>query len=163
LHHGREGHPEESEVHSKYETDMLDRFAPEIIVGINENLKGQKAKADFKGGKDAALSVINLMGSTVKKLPPIEVIEAYNEKDGKERLPHMFSVLGKRTTVVMADGCLRLAAIWASAWKEGGGSKIAASKLGPVNRDELKALYDTKEFLQAFRLQDPKFVTALGD
>jgi hypothetical protein len=163
LHHGRPDHPDESAVHSKYETDMLDRFAADIIAGVNANLKGSKAKADLNGGREAALSVVELMQSTVKKLPPMDVIDAFNDKDGRERLPHMFSVLGKRTTSCMADGCMRLASLWASAWKEGKGSKIASSKLGLVAREDLKALYNDKAFLPSFRLQDPKFEAALSD
>lgn len=163
LHHGRPDHPGEDVVHSKYETDMLDRFAPDIIAGVNENLKTKKAKADVKGGKEAALSVVALMRGTIKKLPPMDVINAFNEKTGAERLPNMFSVLGKRTTSCMADGCIRLGSLWASAWKEGGGSTIANTKLGAVSRDELKALYNNKEFLPAFRLKDPQFETALND
>ncbi|HXG94006.1 MAG TPA: hypothetical protein VNN73_16800 [Blastocatellia bacterium] len=160
LHHGRPGHPEENDVHSKYETSMLDRFAPDVIAGINQTLGNSKAKADVKGGHDAALSVIGLMRDTVKKLPPIKVIEAFNDANGN--LGQMWNTLGKRTTSCMADGCLRLAALWASAWREGGGNKIPASKLGEVNRNTLKALYNNKNFLPAFRLKDPKFAQALS-
>lgn len=165
LHHGRPGHPEEERVHSVYETDMLDRFAPDIIAGVNQKLARVKAKADVNGGKQAALSVVELMRGTIKKLPPLDVIESFNEHSDTSRIQNMFNDLGKRTTSCMADGCLRLASLWASAWKEGGGSKIAASKLAAVDREELKALYADKKnvdkFLPAFRLQDPKFAETL--
>lgn len=162
LHHGRPGHPEEEEVHAVYETRMLDRFAADIIAGVNENLKSSNAKADVKGGKGAAIRVIDLMRNTVKTLPPLKVIEAYNATDGgRERTEHMFNVLGKKTSETMAAGCLCLASIWASAWKEGKGSKVAASKIGPVDRGDLKTLYNTNSFVEAFRLQDPKFKAVL--
>ena len=167
FHHGRPGHPGEDDVHSVYETDMLDRFAPDIIAGVNLNLKGVKAKADVKGGKQAAISVIELMRSTVKKLPPLDVIESFSEQSNTSRIQNMFNDLGKRTTACMAGGSLRLASLWASAWKEGGGGNIANTKLGAVDRDDLKALYGNKEnvdkFLPAFRLQDPKFAEALEE
>lgn len=161
LHHGR--NPEESEVHSIYETKMLDRFATDVIAGVNAELGGKTVKPDVAGGHAAAVSVIELMRSTFAKLPPLDVIDAFNEKDGRERLPHMWDSLGKRTVSCMADGCLRLAALWASAWKEGDGNKIPASKLSPVSRDELKALYLDPDFLPAFRLTDPEFAAALGN
>jgi hypothetical protein len=162
LHHGRPGHENEEDVHAVYETRMLDRFAADIIAGVNENLKSSKAKAVVKGGKGAAIAVIELMRTTVKTLPPLKVIEAYNATDGgKERAEHMFNVLGKKTTQTMAAGCLCLAKLWASAWKEGKGSAVAASKIKTVDRSDLKKLYNTTTFVEAFRLQDPKFKTVL--
>jgi hypothetical protein len=162
LHHGRPGHPEEEEVHAVYETRMLDRFAADIIAGVNENLKTTKAKSDVKGGKGAAIRIIELMRATVKNLPPLKVIEAYNAIDGgAARTEHMFNVLGKKTSETIAAGSLCLATLWASAWKEGHGSKIAAAKIGGVDRTDLKKLYNTATFVEAFRLQDPKFKAVL--
>jgi hypothetical protein len=162
LHHGRPGHPEEQEVHSIYETRMLDRFAADIIALVNQDLINNVAKPDVKGGQEAAISVVALMRRTIKKLPPIRVIEAYNDvPGGQQRTEHMFNTLGKKTAACMADGCLRLASLWASAWKEGNGNKIANAKLGPIDRNELKKLYNTKSFLEAFRLQEPGFLTVL--
>jgi hypothetical protein len=162
LHHGRPGHPEEEDVHAVYETRMLDRFAADIIAGVNETLKSKKAKPEVKGGKEAALRVIKLMRSTVKALPPLKVIEAFNAIDGgKERTEHMFEVLGKKTSETIAAGSFCLAAIWESAWKEGKGNSLATAKLGPVDRSELKKLYNTTGFVESFRLQDPKFKAVL--
>lgn len=161
LHHGRPGHPEEEKVHSYYETQMIDRKATEVIAGINDALKGKKAKADVTGGHAAALSVIALMRQTVKTLPPVEVIEAYNAAPSNNRTPHMWDVLGARTVKSMAAGCLRMASLWASAWREGGGSKIGAAKLVEVDKGELMDLYNDKTFLPAFRLEDQEFADAL--
>jgi len=77
------------------------------------------------------------------------------------RTDDMWEALGKKTVTCMAGGCLRMASLWASAWREGGGNKIAASKLGEVGQDELMDLYNDKSFLPAFRLQDPGFAAAL--
>lgn len=160
LHHGR--NEDEADVHSVYETRMLDRFAAEIIAGVNENLKSSVAKADVKGGKAAAISVIDLMRVTIAKLPPLTIIEAFNAVDGgAERTKHMFDVLHKRTEASIAAGCMRLSSIWGSAWREGQGSKIPANKLGPLDRSAIKKLYDTNSFVESFRLQDPKFLAAL--
>jgi hypothetical protein len=162
LHHGRPGHPEEEEVHSVYETKMLDRFAIDVIAGVNADIKNKKGAADVVGGHEAAVSVVKLMRKITDNLPPLEVIEAYNAESGTARLPHMWDTLKQRTTRNIAEGCLRLASLWASAWAEGGGNKILSSKLGAVDRDALKTLYDNKEFLPAYRLNDPRYAAELA-
>ncbi len=161
LHHGRPGFPAEERVHSIYETDMLDRFATELLAGVNASIDTRTARADFKGGFKAAVSVLGLMQTAIGKLPPLKIIEAFDQQSGKERLPYMWSVLKDDTAFCMAEGCLRMAAIWASAWKEGGGSKIKASALAEVSRDTLKALYYDKTFLPAYRLNDPALAADL--
>lgn len=93
----------------------------------------------------------------------MKVIDAFNAVNGgSQRTEHMFNVLGKRTADSMAAGCVRLASIWASAWKEGQGNKLAATKLGAADRGELKKLYNKNSFLEAFRLKDPQFQAALS-
>jgi hypothetical protein len=161
LHHGRPEHEEESKVHSVYETQMLDRKATDVLVGINAALAGKKAKADVKGGHAAAVSVVGLMRKTVETLPPMKVIDAFNDAQPNHRTADMWEALGKKTVLCMAGGCLRMAALWASAWREGGGSKIASSKLVEVDRGELMSLYNDKSFLPAFRLQDEGLATTL--
>ena len=161
LHHGRPGHPEEEEVHSIYETRMIDRFATEVMGGVNSDIRNRRGGADVQGGHMAAVSVVKLMRKISDNLPPISIIEAHNAESGRERVPHMWEVLKKKTMQNMAEGCLRLAALWASAWVEGGGGKITNAQLGPVERDELKKLYNNKDFLPAFRLDDPQFAAEL--
>jgi hypothetical protein len=159
LHHGRD--ESEEKVHSVYETQMIDKRATDAIAGINQELKGKKAKVDVEGGHAAAVSVIEMMRQTVKTLPPEEVLDAFSEAPSNNRIAHMWDVLGERTITCMAGGCLRMASLWASAWSEGGGSKIANTKLGAVDQEELMNLYNDKTFLPAFRLQDPQFAKAL--
>jgi hypothetical protein len=161
LHHGRLGHDDEKEVHSRYETNMLDRFAADIVVAVNQKLKSKQAKANVKGGKAAAISVIELMRDTIQKLPPMKIINAHNGATGAARTKHMFDVLGDKTAEVIADGSLGLASLWASAWKEGGGNDIATTKLVTRQRGDIKKLYNKNSFLEAFRLKDPSFQAAL--
>lgn len=161
LHHGRPGFPDEEKVHSYYETKMLDRFATEMIGAVNAQIGERKASADIKGGEQAARSTVELMRTSMQELPPLTIIEAYNKKSGRERLPHMWETLQAGTIFCIAEGCLRMAALWASAWKEGHGGKFKLAELGPIAREELKALYDDKEFLPAFRLNDPAFAADL--
>lgn len=159
LHHGR--NESEEKVHSVYETQMLDKKATDVIVGINDALKGKKATADVKGGHAAAVSVVEMMRQTVKTLPPVKILDAFTNAPSNKRIPHMWEVLGAKTVTCMSGGCLRMASLWASAWKEGGGSAIAANKLGTVKQETLMDLYNDKTFLPAFRLQDAEFAQAL--
>ena len=157
LHHGRPGHEGEDRVHSVYETNMLDRFAAGVVAGINNALENKDADAGIHGGKEAASAVIKPMQRTIEKIPPIEVIEIYNEMSGHARIPNMWSKLSERTFECMADGCLTLASLWQSAWNEGQGSKIAASKLKVISKTRLMELYYDKTFVEAFRLQEEGF------
>jgi hypothetical protein len=156
LHHGRPGHPEEKNVHSVYETNMLDRRAAELLDGVNARLKGQRVPASllFSGGRGAADAVVELMADTVETLPPIEIIEAFNEAPATNRIKHMWDVLGARTIECLSRGALVLAAIWESAWREGSGGKIAATKLIAVPGKRLIALYSNREFVRSFWLKD---------
>jgi len=159
LHHGR--NEAEADVHSVFETNMLDRFAVDLIAGVNNALTGKRLPANVAGGKEAAVAVVKLMRRTIAKIPPIKVIEIYNEKSGRERLPNMWSKLKNDTFECMADGILSLAGLWQSAWTEGKGDNIAASKLKEITHQRLMELYNDKKFLEAFRLQDPNFKTVL--
>ncbi|MGB8212014.1 MAG: hypothetical protein WCE68_00515 [Anaerolineales bacterium] len=161
LHHGHPDIPAEIKVHSIYETAMLDRYATELIGGVNASLAGRLAQADVQGGFAASLSVLALMRSTIEKLPPEQVINAFNAESAAQRLPYMWSVLKDATAACMAEGCLRLASLWASAWQEGGGMAAYTPDLGMVDRSALKALYDDNNFLPAYRLSDPAFAAEL--
>jgi hypothetical protein len=162
LHHGRPGHPEEEKVHSYYETNMMDRFAADLIAEVNDRVKNTKVKADVNGGHECAVSVVELIRSSIKELSPMDIIEAYNDTSNDSRISEMFRTLGKRTAACIAKGCARLASIWESAWKEGNGNKISESKLISVRRQTLKELYNDKEFLEAYRLNDERFVEVLS-
>ncbi len=106
LHHGRNA--AEANVHSAYETTMLDQFAPEIIAGVNVALKGTKAKSAVKAGHEAAVSVVRLMRNTLEGLPPMDIIAALDETQGQGRTQHMWDVLGPRTVKCVAAGCVTL-------------------------------------------------------
>jgi hypothetical protein len=53
---------------------------------------------------------------------------------------------------VMADGCLCLAEVWASAWNEGGGENVANSELGAADFDTLQNYYNDSSFLPSVGL-----------
>jgi hypothetical protein len=162
LHHGDPENPKEKPVHSKYENDLLDRYAVNIIAGVNDALKNPKGKIkQFVGGYRAAIEVVKLMGDTLKKLSPEKIIESFNEKKGTERLPHMFDTLGKPTIACMVDGCILLASFWNNAWQEGKGYRISANRLGLVSRSVLKDIYNDRDFLPAHYLSDEELASEL--
>lgn len=154
LHHGREGHPEEKDVHAVYETRMLDRRRAELIQGLNKSLQGKKARARVQGGEGAAQHVMKLMAYTLRTLPPLQVIEAYNATAGRARIPLMWQQLGGRTIRCMAAGCLTLAELWQSAWLEGGGKRVGAGYLVRQDTTALRRLYNRKKWMEARWLRD---------
>ena len=163
LYHGyNPDDPQQNKVHGKYETDMLDRYATDILAGVNAKLQGKSAEATVKDGCDAACKTVDLMKNTITGLPPEEIIKAFNEEDGRKRIPHMFEILGDRTISCLTEGTLFLASIWASAWEKGSGEEVDETRLKPSTRPSLKKLYLNKNFLPAYYLNDEEFVAELG-
>ncbi|HXT85343.1 MAG TPA: hypothetical protein VN704_13630, partial [Verrucomicrobiae bacterium] len=156
YHHGHPGNQSESRVHSVYETNMIDKFAVEIVTGVNEKLSGMKSEPSIsdsnKGGKTIAGSVVDLMKKSMQILPPLDIVDAFNESSGQIRLEHMFQVLGNRTIDVISEGCITLATIWENAWKEGNGDQISEDKITLIGSENLQQLYSTITFLESFRL-----------
>jgi hypothetical protein len=158
LHHGHPDRPSEKSVHSVFETKMLDRFAPDLIAKVNDLLNGVQVAEDVVGGHDAARSVIDLMQHVLEDvLPPERIIGAFNAMSGQQRVPHMFAELGDDAARCIADGSRRLAAVWQSAWIEGGGAGITAAVvdgIGKISHQAFKDLYDDPKFAPSFILQD---------
>jgi hypothetical protein len=155
LHHGRPGHPEEERVHSVYETQMLDRNTLNLVQKVNAAAGNLRPLALVKNGHGAATAIVALMRRTVKTIDPIEVIDAYNETDGRDRLVHMWDVLGDRTALSIAQGAQTLAMLWDSAWIAGG----APQETPAISQDVLMSLYEDSTFAPAERL--PTMVTML--
>jgi len=147
LHHGRPGHPEEERVHSVYETNMLDRFTLDLVQKVNAAVKTLPAPPNVNNGSEAAGAVVELMRRTFHFLPPIDVINAFNEADGQERIPHMWDVLGDRTAECIASGARTLAMLWESAWAMGGGAQLPAAKIKTIDPHKLTALYNDATFV----------------
>lgn len=152
MHHGV--HEGEENVHSLYETSMIDRYRIEMMAGINKILDNQEVIGSYRGGRQAANAVMQLMNYTLHVLPPSDVIEAYNKHSGRERIPYMWQVVGDRTIDCMAEGVVYLAEMWENAWQEGNGNRISGSKLGSVSKAALRNLYMNKNFLESRWLRD---------
>ena len=113
-----------------------DRHAADLIELVNRALRGKKVAAGdlFAGGRAAADATVALMKATVTTLRPIDVIDAFNAVPARARVDHMWEVLDDRTVTCVARGALVLAAIWESAWREGGGAKIGDARLKQSRR-----------------------------
>ena len=152
LHHGHPDNPAESPVHSKYESDMLDRFVEELIQGVNKALKGKSTRKTFQGGAAAADHVVTTMSRTLDQIDPERIIKVFDDNPGRPRLQAMWDELGDDTITVIANGAIDVAEYWESAWKEGR-SKPGAADL-PADPPEipdtdLMALYRDKTFMQS--------------
>ncbi len=157
LHHG---FPENQtttskKVHSTYETEMLNvpEHTDALITGIIAGLKNRSVTGSFKDGKGAAVRVIALMRDTIMKLPPIDIVNAYNAESGPaKRIERLWHDFGTKTIARMVDGCVCMADIWASAWKEGKGEDLPASALTAQDQQKLQDLYRKASFFPSMSL-----------
>lgn len=147
--------PEGTGVHSAYEDDMINANVAAISQGVDSRLQ---SSADWPlvtgAGHGAAVSVVGLMQKTFAAISPREIIDTYVPLESEKpaaRAAVMWTKLGARTMDVMSDGCLCLAQLWDSAWKDGGGdTKIA--HLGAVDEGALETLYRSTAFLTSYTL-----------
>src|SRR6185369_6093257 len=65
-------------VHSVYETQMLNEHAGDIVDGITALVDGAALSSTFASGHGAAARVIDLMRTTFTKLPPAKIVATYN-------------------------------------------------------------------------------------
>lgn len=161
LHHGEDDSQEA--VHSDYETKMVDRKMVELFAGVNS--KARKVKAsDLIGasGHDAAVRMVKLMRQTVSTLSPEEIVQVWNQANGRSKYDDLWNVLGDRTIKVSANGANALAVLWQSAWKAGNGDALPESAIKKITTAKLKTLYNNKNFAPSYKLSDPKFKQALG-
>jgi hypothetical protein len=142
----------EKGVHSAYETAMVDANRVELVNGVNTAAAKLKAKPKVKNGKEAARAVVDLMRATSKALPAATVIDVYIGVDKKPKA--MWSDLKDATIATFVRGAENLAMLWESAWKQGGGDKLASGKLVEIPVRTLKTLYNDKQFVLSMWLDE---------
>jgi hypothetical protein len=150
FHDGRT--PAEAGVHAAYETQMVDRNRVELVDGVNKAVGAWKASPQVKSGKEAAGAIVGLMRDTFKAVPPDTIIDAYNAAGQKPKA--MWPALKQDTIAAFVRGTQNLAMLWESAWRQGGGDKIAPNKLGPIATDKLMSLYNDRNFVKSFWLDE---------
>lgn len=151
LHNGPDG---DSGVHSAFETTMLDKFAIQIIEGVNQRVGSAKIKGTIGDGHGAAVSTVRLIRKVRQILSPETINDVFDDVGGRERVNHLFAELGERTMDCMAEGAKELARLWDSAWREGGGDSIGATKLVAVSKAQLRQRYERKTFCESLTLRE---------
>jgi hypothetical protein len=155
LHHGNPEKPEQSPVHSTYETKMLDRFVNDLIEGVNARLDGKKGNKTFTGGAASADHVVSVMKETFNTLAPATVIQSFLKHTGRQRMQGMWDDLGEGTMDCIALGAIGVAEYWEAAWNEGRSDPAAAAlpQTAPeIAQTDLMALYRDKTFMPSLFL-----------
>jgi hypothetical protein len=143
-------------VHSAYETAMVSANAPELLKKVAAMLRDKKHGLDLcKNGHQIAYAAIELMDKVADTLDPMTIIDSY-EKAGagtrKATLEAMWEDLADETAEVMALGARYLAMLWESAWAEGDGADIAASKLKALDPDDVRERYIDPDFVPSLAI-----------
>jgi hypothetical protein len=151
-----DGASEGTGVHSAYEDDMVDAHVGLISSGVDTRLKASAPWSLVTGGHEAAVSVVSLMQKTFAAIPPLEIITAFvavEDEKPSQRAEDLWNSnkLGERTIDVMTDGCLCLAQLWESAWKEGEGD-TRITRYAAADEQTLEGLYRNPDFLHSYTL-----------
>lgn len=144
------------DVHSVYETKMLDAHAVEVIAGLNKRLKGEAVQDDGKrGGQMAAVAIVKLMQETIKRINPAKLVDAYNnaESTPDARLEALWDGFGEKTMDCMAEGAKTLAPIWERAWAEGGGTAIPDKEIKKLSPSALVTMYRSPSLAPSMSLE----------
>ncbi len=143
-------------VHSAYETNMVDRFASELVAGLTKAIKEpSKGPKPVASGHEAAAAIVALMDRTAKRLPPEQLIQTYLKAGGKKAVAvyeALWDAYGDATIETMLDGSQVLAMIWDSAWSAGKGDSIPQGSLAAIKKETLQELYENTEFVPSLDL-----------
>jgi len=144
------------DVHSAYETTMIDHQSEALFPAIREVLAGNRTEREpFEDGHAAAVATVELMDRAAQEVPPKKLVDLYIKVGpGKSRrvTDALWKRFGTETATIMADGALTLATLWESAWQAGDGNKLKQSELGPVPTDKLQELYEDPTFVESLDL-----------
>ena len=152
-----DGYPDGTgaDVHSAYETNMLDIYkkkeAADFLGGITALATEVKKTELFKGGKEAAKTVLMLMWQTYHLIPPQDIVDNFAENRSVKSLWEAF---GEDTKQTIANGSHTMAVIWQSAWVEGNGDKLAIPVQAIAEKDLMK-WYKNLDFVRSYKLNDP--------
>jgi hypothetical protein len=146
------------DVHSAYETLMIERHAEELVLSVRALLEtGPKAAPGIMTAHDAAVETVALMNRSMLLIPPAELCDSYIAAGGKKTVAvadKLWDIWGEKTIGTMADGSMFLARLWESAWQVGNGDQIKKSKIAPILFAKLESLYLDKSFVPSLALDD---------
>ncbi|WP_242181819.1 hypothetical protein [Sphingomonas sp. CARO-RG-8B-R24-01] len=153
YHHGRDPTDKtHSKVHSIYETTMVAKHGAALLEMIS-NAGAADVPPIEPGGKPSghaiAVAVVALMQRTVDRLPPLTIVDAFNDHMGAGQTEELWNELKDKTAACMQDGAKTLARIWEAAWRAGGSPDFGSVAFA---EDDLAALYSRKSFLPSYTL-----------
>jgi hypothetical protein len=128
----REGQTEERNfgkgVHAGYEDTMISAFRQDVLDGLKLSPKTKKEEM-IDTGFEAAKLIIKMMRETFTSIPPMDIVDAFGNFDGKPkaRAEHLWKLFGKKTIKNMQRGAHAVAVLWESAWIVGNGEGNVAS------------------------------------
>ena len=132
-------------IHGLYEETMLEVDTATALADVNIQLQGRTLHADrIQSGHDAAVSTVELMFQTQRRLSPATIIDADKPSLGpKARAERLWQNQTVRDATIesLADSVVLLAELWTSAWRKGGGDNIAAGELRAFGENELQPVY----------------------
>jgi hypothetical protein len=131
-------------VRSAYESTMLAKFAVDIVAGVNEQVGPGKVEGTLNGGFEAAQSVIQLVRTIRKIVPPERINDVSDDVEGRDRVDHLFEELGTSRCAAWPRAPRKLARLWDSAWRQGGGDSIGALNLIAMPKAKLRQRYERK-------------------
>lgn len=143
-------------VHSLFEQRMFEKHTVELLSGIDRRLNGKKAKPTVTGGVEAIQRFFRLMSESYDQLDPERIIDADDPRQSDaERATLLFNAVGKDAMECVTMGCLALAELVESAWKEGrGDSVLGNSDVETYAEEDLEELYRSSDFLPALTIED---------
>ncbi|SCX28540.1 hypothetical protein DSM25558_4500 [Agrobacterium sp. DSM 25558] len=145
-------------VHGAYEDAMIDNESETLFDLIGKDLAKARDGLDLlTDGQAVAACVFNLMDRTMAALPPSSIVDAFIATGGgksRQVTSALWEQFGETTAAAMADGARVLALVWDSAWKAGNGDRLKNKDLIAIDKAELMALYEDRNFVPSLVLND---------
>ncbi|HXH61835.1 MAG TPA: hypothetical protein VNI20_10820 [Fimbriimonadaceae bacterium] len=117
-------------VHAAYEDVMVNAHRQDILDALKK-IKKVRASEHVSSGFEAAKATVSLMRATFRSLPPARIVDEFAGFKGNksEKAAHLWDKFGTGTLRSMQKGTSLLAALWESAWIQGGGeTKVKSTK-----------------------------------
>lgn len=169
LHHGYDAPPRrdreayakfkkrpEYKIHALFEQRMFEVRAQELLQMIDDSLDGKKGSPTVRGGQQAIRRAFDLIKEAYELLRPEKIIECDDlQGTQRERAETLFREVGEKAAQCVALGCLALAELVESAWKEGKGDQLyGQTGAQAYSEPVLQSLYRSPTFLPALTFDD---------
>lgn len=147
-----------AKIHSIYEETLLEVDPAEALAEVTDALsRGTAPRTTIASGHDAAVATVALMASVQKRLSPRAIVDAdAPQLTVKERAKRLWenNKIREATIASLAESSRLLAAIWSSAWAEGGGDKLPLPEQA-FDEVELEKIYrGDRQFIPSLGLEE---------